>query len=406
MALKVVSLVELKLELLLEPERSGESVTEVCRRHGISRESYYLYRRRYLSEGTDGLEERSRKPLSSPRQIDAGLELLICELRTRHPRWGARRIRSELAMAGVEELPAVSTIHKALKRNYLVAPQPPRRRRARQRFERETSNDLWQIDATRVLLADQTPVWVIDLLDDHARYLVGATAFEAATTEAAWDAFTAAAAENGLPRQLLSDNGLCFTGRLHGVEVLFQRRLAETGVQLINSTPYHPETLGKLERFHRTLKEWLIDEEPAADLAALQTLLDRFRSYYNEERPHQGIGDLTPAERYQLGFELVHGAPAPTHEPPTQPDPAKPASHPPHSILRRVSTSGEISYQNLGIQVGKRWIGATVRIVALGELIHIYNDETLIRALVPDRSKRHQPIRGRTARTRALAATR
>jgi transposase InsO family protein len=400
-ALKVVSLVERKLELLLEPERSGESVSEVCRRNGISRESFYLYRRRYLAEGDAGLEERSRKPSRSPGQIDPGLERLICELRTRHPRWGARRIRAELARAGTEP-PAVSTVHKALKRNYLVAPQPPRRARADKRFEREVSNDLWQIDATRVLLADQTPVWVIDLLDDHARYLVGATAFPDATTEAAWEAFTVASAMHGLPRQLLSDNGLCFTGRLHGNEVLFERLLAKTGVKMINSAPYHPETLGKLERFHRTLKEWLAEEGPAVDLPALQALLDRFRGYYNLERPHQGIDDLTPAERYQLGFELVHGtrpaAPAATVD-----DPTDTASYPAYSILRKVSRVGLTSYQKLQIQVGSRWNGATVRVVPVGELIQIYHADELIRALVPDPTKRDQPLRGRKPRSKTLA---
>jgi transposase InsO family protein len=310
-SLKAVSLVELKLNVLLEPELTGESVSEVCRRHGISRASFYRYRRRYLAGGTEALEELSRRPSGSPLQIDAGVERLICELRTRQPRWGARRIRAELVRLGVNP-PAVSTVHQALKRNYLVAPQPPRRRRARIRWEREISNDLWQIDATRVLLADETPVWVIDLLDDHARYLVGASAVSDATGEAAWDAFAAAAALHGLPRQLLSDNGLCFTGRLHGHEVLFERRLAAAGVQMINSTPYHPETLGKLERFHRTLKEWLHDQGPAQTLTGLQELLDRFREHYNLERPHQGIGDLTPAERYQLGFESVHSPPART----------------------------------------------------------------------------------------------
>jgi transposase InsO family protein len=393
---------ELKLGVLSESERSGETVAEVCRRQGISRASYYRYRRRYLAEGASGLEERSRRPLGSPRQIDAGLELAICELRTRHPRWGARRIRTELARAGIEP-PAVSTVHQVLKRNYLVAPQPPRRARADKRFEREVSNDLWQIDATRVLLADKTPVWVIDLLDDHARFLVGATAFPDATGEAAWEAFTTASALHGLPRQLLSDNGLCFTGRLHGNEVLFERRLAKTGVVMINSAPYHPETLGKLERFHRTLKEWLQDEGPAADLPGLQLLLDRFRAHYNLERPHQGIGDLTPAERYQLGFELVHGAPPPASAPPQPFDETdeKP-QYAPHSILRLVSANGEISYQKLGIQVGSRWKGATVRVVELGEIIHVYHGNDLIRALAPDRSKRTQRIGPRASRARQL----
>lgn len=407
MALKAVSLVELKLGVLSESERSGESVVEVCRRHGISRASYYRYRQRYLVEGVEGLAERSRAPLGSPLRIDGELERMICELRTRHPRWGARRIRSELARAGVDP-PAVSTIHQALKRNYLVAPQPPRRRRADKRFEREVSNDLWQIDATRVLLADQTPVWVIDLLDDHARYLVGATAFPDATSEAAWAAFSAASALYGLPRQLLCDNGLCFTGRLQGTEVLFERLLAPTGVEMINSAPYHPETLGKLERFHRTLKDWLADEGPADDLPGLQTLLDRFRGHYNLERPHQGIDDLTPAERYQLGFELVHGTPPPPTPAltPADHDPVQEPSYPPHSILRRVTANGELSFQAMAIQVGSRWKGATLRVVELGDLIHIYYGDTLVRALAPDRTQCVQPLGRRTNRRRQNATHR
>jgi transposase-like protein len=114
-ALRVVSMEELKLEVLFEPERSGESVVAVCRRQGISRASFYRYRRRFLAEGIEGLRLRSRRPLTSPGRIDPRLEQAICELRKRHPRWGARRIRAELACAGVDP-PAVSTVHETLKR--------------------------------------------------------------------------------------------------------------------------------------------------------------------------------------------------------------------------------------------------------------------------------------------------
>jgi transposase len=156
MALKVVSMMELKLEVLLEPERTGESVAEVCARHGISRASYYRYRRRYLGEGVAGLEPRSRRPRSSPAQIEPVLEAWIVELRRRHRRWGARRIHAQLGRAGIEP-PAVATIHRALRRNHLVAPQPPRRPKATRRFERETANDRWQIDGTQVRLAGGEP---------------------------------------------------------------------------------------------------------------------------------------------------------------------------------------------------------------------------------------------------------
>ncbi|MGH3137699.1 MAG: helix-turn-helix domain-containing protein [Gaiellaceae bacterium] len=140
MALKVVSMNELKLEVLREPERTGESVAEVCRRRGISRASFYRYRRRYLEEGVAGLEPRSKRPRVSPGRIDPLLEAEICELRRRHPRFGAHRIRAELRRAGIEA-PGVATVHRALRRNHLVAPQPPRRRRARKRFERESLAD-------------------------------------------------------------------------------------------------------------------------------------------------------------------------------------------------------------------------------------------------------------------------
>lgn len=392
MALKVVSMQELKLAVLLEPERTGASVAEVCRRHGISRASYYRYRRRYLEEGVDGLEARSRRPRSSPGQIDPLLEVEIVTMRKRHPRWGARRIHGELARAGLEP-PAVATIHRALKRNHLVAAQPPRRRKADKRFEREFANDLWQIDATQVALAEGKPGWVVDVLDDHARFLLAAIAVASPTGEAAWACFIAASAAYGLPRQLLSDNGLIFTGRLFGVEVAFERKLAEAGVELINAAPAHPQTLGKLERFHRTLKEWLQDEGPPLDLEHLQLLLDRFRAHYNSERPHQGIGNQTPAERYlpgrAIGEPLGELALAEAEETP---------SYPPHAILRKVDGRGIVGFDGLAIIIPRRYAGATVRVLEVGELVHIYLGDQLIRALAPDRSKRYQPLGRRNRR--------
>jgi transposase InsO family protein len=391
-ALKVVSMEELKLVVLLEPERTGASVAEVCRRHGISRASYYRYRRRYLDEGVEGLEPRSRRPRSSPGQIEALLEVEIVTMRKRHPRWGARRIHGELARAGWEP-PAVATVHRALKRNHLVAAQPPRRRKADKRFEREYANDLWQIDATQIPLADADPVWVVDVLDDHARFLLAALAVASPTGEAAWACFVAASAAYGLPRQLLSDNGLSFTGRLFGVQVAFERKLAEAGVELINTAPAHPQTLGKLERFHRTLKEWLQDEGPALDLEHLQLLLDRFRAHYNSERPHQGINNQTPAERYLPGRSVE-----PTLGELTLAEADKTPSYPPHAQLRKVDGRGIVGYDGLGIIIPRRYAGATVRVLEVGELVHIYLGDQLIRALAPDRSKRYQKLGNRGRR--------
>jgi transposase InsO family protein len=387
MALRTVTMAELRFEVLLAAERSGESVSEVCRRYGISRETYYRYRRRYLAAGIEGLEDQSRRPKVSPGRIDAALEAVICGMRRDHPRWGARRIHAELVRAG-KSAPAVSTIHQALRRNHLVADQAPRRPKALRRFEREIANDLWQIDATEVHLTDQHKAYVLDVIDDHSRYLLAAIAAEAPTGEAAWDCFEEAASRYGLPRQVLSDNGLCFTGRLHGYTVEFETSLAELDVQLINAAAYHPQTLGKLERFHRTLKEWLADQGPACDLAHLQELLDGFRYHYNRDRPHQGIGNQTPAERYQspspevvtgrtisVGFDQ-HGEPI----------------YPPRATVRPVSAAGKLCYANKQIQVGRRWAGARIRVIVIDGLVHLYWGEELIRALAIDPTRHHQSL--------------
>lgn len=384
MALQVVPMKELKLEVLLEPERTGDSVLEVCRRRGLSRASYYRYRRRYLDEGAAGLEPRSRRPRGSPARIAAELESQIVTLRQGHPRWGARRIQAELERAGTEP-PAVATIHRALTRNSLVPPQPPRRRKAKLRFERPVANDLWQIDGTQVRLADGRAAWVVDCLDDHARFLLAAIACPGPSGEVAWACFAQASSAYGLPRQLLSDNHLSFTGRLFGIQVAFERRLAQVGVKLINAAPAHPQTLGKLERFHRTLKEWLAEEGPALDLEHLQLLLDRFRPHYNGERPHQGIGNATPGERYRA--RSLPAAPS-QEQAPAQATSLESGS----AAWRKVSASGIVRYDGLAIIVGRRYAGARVQVAEIGQLIQIRRGEELVRALVPDASKPYQTL--------------
>ncbi len=388
MALKVVTMAELRLEVLMEAERTGLTVTEICRRYGISRQTYYRYRRRYLAEGLFGLEDRSRRPLQPANQIPADLEIRIVEMRQDHPRWGARRIRAELTRAGVDP-PAVSTIHQVLIRNGLVAARPPRHGTATKRFEREIANDLWQIDATRVILADNAEVWVVDVIDDHSRYLLAAEAGLAATGDLAWDAFEIAASRYGLPRQVLSDNGLIFTGRLHGTEVAFEVSLKDLGIELINSAPYHPQTLGKLERFHRTIKEWLTDEGPAETLEHLQELLDGFRFHYNRRRPHQGIDDATPAERYGVVAVDPNAVEFPDLAEMTEP------AYPPDAYVRKVGETGNIGWRGKLIHVGTRYATAQVRVIEADHLVHIYHGDALIRALTIDPDRYYQPKGGR-----------
>lgn len=210
-------------------------------------------------------------------------------------------------------------------------------------------------------------------------------------SRAAWDCFEEAASRYGLPRQVLSDNGLCFTGRLHGVQVEFERNLQELDVELINAGPYHPQTLGKLERFHKTLKLWLADEGPAENLAHLQELLDGFRHHYNTERPHQSIDNMTPIERFNHVdpvTEALAGAVCSGFDPNGEP------VYPPRSIVRLVSTSGDLAFRNKVVNVGRRYARARVRVIEIGGLTHIYYAEELIRILQIDPRSHYQRRKG------------
>lgn len=367
MALRVVTMTELRREILEEPRLTGESVTEVCARRGLSRDTFYRYRRRFETAGEAGLEERSRAPITSPNRMDRDLEELICRMRTDHPRWGARRIRAELMRAGIAP-PAVSTIHQALRRGYLIADQPKKKpRKLLRRFEREEPNDLWQIDATKVRLSTGKHAYVIDVVDDHARFLLAALACRVPTAEATCGCFEQAARRYGIPRQVLSDNHNTFTGRFLGCEVAFERLLVGVGVKLINGAPAHPQTQGKVERMHRTLKEWLADEGGAKDIAHLQRLLDRFRRHYNRERPNQAIDDLTPAERYRRSARVYR---LPSQLTPTYPSGA---------IVRRVDRRGYLTYDLNRISVDSRWGGCTVHVVPRNGRLQVFFGDNLLR---------------------------
>jgi transposase InsO family protein len=348
-----------RLEILMAPEVLGLSVKAVCRRYGVSREQFYVWRRRYQAEGMAGLSDRSRRPKGSPGHLPPETERAVCQMRVEHPSWGPRRIRAELARKGARP-PAKSTVQRALERNGLITPKP-RKKQVYRRFERPSPNDLWQIDAIELSLAEGTKVYAINLLDDHARFLLASRVSGVLDATAAWAAFEAAASAHGLPRELISDNARIFSGAHWDVVVELERRLWALGVCTFASTPMHPQTLGKLERFHRTLREFLEEKGPVSTVAEFQRRLDAFRWHYNEERPHQGIADLTPAERYRATK-------------PVGPDGASFS----RSVCRKVSTTGAVSYAGWVVNITRAWAGATVEVIeAAGRVRILFGDEVI-----------------------------
>ena len=372
MPLKVMDVVELRLQVISEVRAGLVSPREAAARHGISKTQVYEWLSRYAADGLEGLVPRSRRPAASPRQLDSAVEDEIARWRKERPRWGAKKIRSMLAREGWP-VPAVSTVHQVLVRRGLVDHQPRRREPPGgwRRFVRPYCNDLWHIDATRHALAGGRGFWVLDLVDDHSRFLVAAHVAAAPTMEAGWAAFRGAVAAYGLPRQLLSDNGLNFTGRFHGTSVAFERQVTAAGTQLIHARPGHPQTIGKLERQHDTQNDWIADHPRPRSLAAAQHVLDAYRHDYNHARPHEAIGQQFPAEVYRpdTGIELPAAELAPA-------DP-----YPPGCRYRKVSDKGAFGYGHTVLALDLRWAGIEIGIIRQYDRLKIYYGAALIDTL-------------------------
>ncbi len=197
-------------------------------------------------------------------------------------------------------VPSTSTIRRILHAAGLVMPEPRKRPRSSWiRFEASAPNEVWQSDFTHWRLADGSEVEIISWLDDHSRYLLACAAFRRVTGDDVIATFTAAGDADGWPAATLTDNGSVYTSRFTGGRNGFEYLLAYLGVRQKNGAPGHPQTQGKIERFHQTLKRWLGRQPAAANLAGLQGQLDAFRDVYNEQRPHRALGRRTPGEAYR-----------------------------------------------------------------------------------------------------------
>ncbi len=357
------------------------NVAAFCREQDISRDTFYRWRARYRAEGLAGLEPRSSAPRCSPRRTSASVEDAVVELRKELDGAGldagAATIQWHLGRRGTKPVPSVATIWRILVRRGFVVPQPQKRPTASlRRFEAAVPNELWQADTTKWVIATGQ-VEILDFLDDHSRLITGCRAVERATTENTWEAFSAAVAAWGLPQGHLSDNGLNFSGRLRGFEVSFEANLRAAGVRPITSRPFHPQTCGKIERFHQTLKRRLRRQPLAADLAELQAQLDEFVAYYNAERPHRGIGRATPLERWKatppavsLGIAL--------------PGPGK-------RVSAVVDGAGRLQVRPWVIHVGAAHAGRTARVMLDDTHAAVFIDDLLVRHFKLDRSQAYQP---------------
>jgi transposase InsO family protein len=397
LALVELSVMEQRYRAVLEIE-AGCPVTEVAARHGVSRQSVHAWVRRYKAGGLAALADRSHRPRSCPHQIAAAIEAAVCEMRRAHPRWGPARLAFELGKRDIAPVPSQATLYKVLVRNGLIAPGQRRRPASSYiRWEREEPMELWQLDIMGgVFLSDGTELKLVSGLDDHSRYCVVAQLVRRATGRAVCIAFAASLTRHGIPGEVLTDNGKQFTGRFtkpRPSEVLFERICRDNGITTRLTRPRTPTTTGKIERWHKTLREeFLATCDSFASLAHAQAELDTWVVYYNCERPHQSLGMTTPASRFTASGASAAQQDLPLRLPPSlaalpaAPAPASPA--PPAAaassdlaveVDRVVPASGNMFAAGRQVWLGKPLAGQQVTLRLDRSTLHVFHHGQLIK---------------------------
>jgi transposase InsO family protein len=339
-----------RLEFIAEAGRKRMSFSALCRKYGVSRKTGYKYLAR------EGAAELSRRPRTSPRKTAPEVEALVCDLRLKEPVWGGRKIRDRLRLDDVPHLPAPSTITDILRRHGLLDP-PLRPQRDLVRFEAELPNDLWQMDFKGHFETDAGTCHPLTILDDHSRFLICLAACPDQKTETVQAQLTRVFGQYGLPRRVLCDNGSPWgssDAQRHLTKLAAW--LMRLGIQVSHGRPYHPQTQGKDERFHRTLVTELLSrrEFDWRDLRDVQVSFDLYRQRYNEYRPHQSLGGLPPALRYASSARPL---------PPALPEPA----YEPGDDLRVVSRDRRFSFAGRDYRVGKAFVGQKIALRANDE---------------------------------------
>jgi transposase InsO family protein len=300
---------ERRNEFLQAVRKNEQTISGLCREFGISRPTAYKWIERY--EQGEGLSDQSRAPHHQHNRTTAEIETAILALRRENPAWGGKTIREVLARQGNEGLPCAKTCSNILARNGCVDPGESLKHRPFRRFVRECSNELWQTDFKGdFLLQDGSRCYPLTILDDMSRFSIRIE--PKPDTKGVMTSFEAAFRKFGLPEAVLSDNGPQFAG-YGGGYTQFERWLMDHGVLPIHGRVMHPQTQGKIERFHRTMNQELLRHTTIPNHLEASVIMEDWRNKYNSERPHSALGMKTPAEVYQPS-ERIYVDNTPRHE--------------------------------------------------------------------------------------------
>ena len=346
-----------RAEFLAFARMPGVNISQLCQRFGISRKTGYKWLGRACSDLPD-LSDLSRRPHSSPRQTASSVEDHVLAIRQRYPFYGGRKIRHLLLRQGVPNPPAASTITAILDRHGLLSPE---RRRVRnwQRFEYAAPNALWQMDFKgHFPMSRDRRCHPLTVLDDHSRFCVCLAACEDELGTTVIRHLMNAFERYGLPECILMDNGAPWGSAGQGLHTRFSARLIRLGISVWHGRPLHPQTQGKDERFHRTLKLEVISQQPAwHDIPYVQAAFDRWRPEYNFVRPHESLGFAVPGSRY---------APSPRALPRVLPA----IDYDSDLLVRKVMDNGRIKLLGQRYFVGKAFCGDPVGLRQVEESIY------------------------------------
>ena len=326
------------------------NVTELSRRFKVSRKSVYNWINRYRIDGSNGLVEHSTRPLSSPNKTPEKTEALILALRDSHPRWGARKLKRRLEDLGHIWIPNPSTINEILRRNNRIDLNASCDHTAFKRFECSESNDHWQMDFKGYFLIADKRCNPLTVLDDHSRYLICLDACCDQRRTTVMNSLISAFRRYGLPEAIVTDNGTpwAVTGSRHDYTRL-AIWLMRLGVKLIRSTEYHPQTNGKDERLHRTLKAEVLQGRVFKTFEECQAEFDAWRYVYNFERPHQALDLDVPSKRYRMSRR-------------SYPEKLPEIEYGPDVDVRKVQDGGVVYFRGEKYRVSKRFKGQPVAI--------------------------------------------
>ena len=339
-----VTIMSMKRDFIKLAQSDCVSFTELCKRFQISRKAGYCLLKRYQTQGEAGLQPVSRRPHHSPHRTNERIEDKILQVRKQRPYWGARKIRAYLLNQGELDIPAKSTVNTILHRQDAIDPTASAKRKPFIRFEHEAPNDLWQIDFKGHFAMKHSRCHPLTVLDDHSRFSIGLRACGNERKETIMPHFIEIFEQYGLPWHINFDNGSPWGSPSRSRYTSFSIWLMRLGIRVSFSRPRHPQTNGKDERFHRTLKTELLGDYVFKDLKEAQEKFDVWRSEYNYDRPHEALDLKPPISRYHMSPRVF---------PKQLPD----IIYPDSDDIRQVNKAGTISYYNKKYFIGEGFRG-------------------------------------------------